>query len=228
MTLDPDRVEKELTDVMNEQWVEDSPFIVDFVDGKIPKENLARFGSSYCYQVENFKRCVAAVYVNATERDVRELMLENLQEEHGEGDPAKDHTQLVARFARALGADIPDPFNVEPIPESVEWVERILRVCREEHYVVGLAALSFGIEARTRTMGFLAQVYRDKYGVPDDALEFFSMHLVADEEHAGRAIEMLRTYCTTEELLARSKWAVRQVLEAHAVAGRGMMRVATG
>jgi pyrroloquinoline-quinone synthase len=225
MALDPDRVEKELTDVMNEVWVEDSPFIADFVEGKVPKENLARFAPSYCYQVEQFKRCVAAVYVQAEPHDVRALMLANLEEEHGEGDPSRDHTELIARVGRALGAELPDPFDVEPIPESREWVERILTICREEDFVVGLAALSYGIEARTRTMGFLAAIYKDRYGLTDHDLEFFTMHLLADEDHAARAIEMIRTYCTTEELLERSKWAVRQVLDAHALAGRGMARL---
>ena len=228
MALDPDRVVRELTEVMNEQWVEESPFIADFVEGRVPKENLARFAPSYCYQVEQFKRCVAAVYAQAPHRDVRVLMLENLEEEHGEGDPARDHTELVARVGRALGATLNDPFDVEPIPESREWVERIFAICSQEHFVVGLAALSFGIEARTRTMGFLADIYRDRYGLSDHDVEFFTMHIDTDEDHAARAIEMLRRYCTTEELLERSKWAVREVLEAHATAGRGMARVVSG
>jgi pyrroloquinoline-quinone synthase len=223
--MDPERVVKELEAVMNEQWFEDRPFIREFAEGRVPKEKLARFAESYCFQVDNFKRCVAAVYANAEPRDVRELMLENLEEEHGEGIPARDHTQLVARFGRALGADIPDPFNVEPIPESRAWVERILKVCLEEHFVVGLAALSYGIEARTRTMSFLGEIYRDKYGIPEEDLEFFFMHVEADEEHAGRAIELIRRYCTTEELLERSKWAVREVLDATRGAAEGMERV---
>ncbi|HEX9712911.1 MAG TPA: iron-containing redox enzyme family protein [Actinomycetota bacterium] len=225
MTMDPERVVKELEAVMNEEWFEDRPFIRDFADGKIPKEKLARFAESYCFQVDNFKRCVAAVYAAAEPRDVRELMLENLEEEHGEGDPSRDHTQLVAKFGRALGADLPDPFNVEPIPESREWVERILRVCRDEHFVVGLAALSYGIEARTRTMAFLGEIYRDRYGLSEDDLEFFFMHVETDEDHAARAIEMIRKYCTTEELLERSKWAVREVLDATRVSAQGFERV---
>ncbi|MGH2829236.1 MAG: iron-containing redox enzyme family protein, partial [Actinomycetota bacterium] len=87
--------------------------------------------------------------------------------------------------------------------------------------------LSYGIEARTRTMGFLGQIYRDAYGVPEDALEFFFMHIEADEEHAGRAIELLRKYCTTEELLERSKWAVGQVLDATRIAAEGFERICT-
>jgi pyrroloquinoline-quinone synthase len=224
MKLDPERVVEELEATMNEQWFEDRPVLREFAEGKIAKEKLARFAPSYCYQVDNFKRCVAAVYANAEPRDVRELMLENLEEEHGEGDPARDHTQLGARFGRALGAELPDPFDVEPIPESRAWVERILRVCKDEHFVVGLAALSYGIEARTRTMAFLGQIYRDKYGLSEDDLEFFFLHVEADEEHAGRAIELIRKYCTTEELLERSKRAVREVLNATRGAAEGFER----
>lgn len=225
MTVDPDRVVKELEEVMNSQWFEDRPFMRDFAEGKIPREKLARFGPSYCFQVDQFKRMVAAVYAAAEPRDVRELMLENLEEEHGEGDPNRDHTMLVARFARAVGAQIPDPYNVEPIPESREWVERILGICRDEHFVVGLAALSYGIEARTRTMALLGSIYRDAYGIAEEDLEFFFMHLEADEEHAARAIEMIRKYCTTEDLLERSRQAVAEVLDATRRVAEGMERV---
>ncbi|HEX9774122.1 MAG TPA: iron-containing redox enzyme family protein [Actinomycetota bacterium] len=225
MNLDPDEVVKRLEAVMNSEWFEERPFMRTFADGRVPREKLARFGVSYCYQVDQFKRCVAAVYAAAEPRDVRELMLENLLEEHGEGDPARDHAQLVARFGRALGAEIPDPFDVEPMPESKEWVERILRICRDEHFVVGLAALSYGIEARTRTMGFLGSIYRDRYGVAEQDLEFFFMHVDTDEEHAARAIEMIRKYCATEDLLVRCEWAVREVLVAHGVAAAGFERV---
>lgn len=225
MAIDPDRVEKELTDVMNSQYFEDRPFLRAFAEGKVPKENLARFAPSYCYQVDQFKRFIAAIYANAEPRDVRELMLENLVEEHGEGDPARDHTALVARFARALGAEVPDPYHVEPIPESRRWIERILRICTQEHFVVGLAALSFGIEARTRTMAFLGTIYRDRYGISEGDLEFFFLHIEADEEHAGRAISLVRRHCTTEELLERCTWAVREVLDATREVAEGMERV---
>jgi pyrroloquinoline-quinone synthase len=225
MALEPDRVEKELTEVMNEQWFEDRPFIREFAEGRIAKEKLARFSPSYCFQVDNFKRCVAAVYAKAEPRDVRELMLENVLEEHGEGDPSRDHAQLVAKFGRALGADLPTPYDLEPIPEGRAWVERILKVCLEEEFVVGLAALSYGIEARTRTMAFLGTIYREKYGLSEDDLEFFFMHLEADEEHAGRAIELIRKYCTTEEQLEKCKRAVREVLDATRGVAEGMERV---
>lgn len=213
MAIDPDRVERELTEVMNSAAIEEHPFLRALSEGKVPREVLAGLGPSHCYQVEQFKRFVAAIYANAEPRDVRELMLANLWEEHGEGDPSRDHTVLMAKLFRALGAEIPDPYDVEPIPTQRRWVERILEICRSEHFVVGLAALSFGIEARTRTMAFLGEVYRDKYGVSQDDAEFFFMHLETDEEHAGRAIQLVRKYCTTEELLHRCKRAVRAVLD---------------
>src|SRR6266513_3607478 len=224
-TLDPERGEKELAEVTNAVTFDARPFMIEFAQGKVPKENLARFAASYCFQVDNFKRFVAQVYANAEPRAVRELMLENLWEEHGEGDDSRDHTALVAKFARALGATIEDIYAVEPIPESREWIDRILEVCRDEDFVVGLAAISFGIEFRTQTMAFLGQIYREQYGLSEDDLEFFFLHLEADEDHAGRAIELVRKYCTSEELLEKCKAAVTEVLEATKVVAEGMERV---
>lgn len=222
-----ERVTRELEEVTRSVLFEERPFMLEFAEGRIPREKLVPFAASYPFQVDQFKRFIAAVYANAEPRDVRELMLENLWEEHGEGDPERDHIALVTRFARAVGADIPDPFSVEPIPESRAWVDRILKVCMEEHFVVGLAALSYGIEARTWTMAFLGQIYRDRYGLSEHDLEFFFLHLEADEEHAGRAIEMLQKYCTTEELLERCKWAVREVLDATQAVAEGFERTVT-
>jgi pyrroloquinoline quinone (PQQ) biosynthesis protein C len=51
------------------------------------------------------------------------------------------------------------------------------------------------------------------------------MHLEADEEHAGRAIELIRRYCTTEGQLDKCKAAVKEVLDATAVVAGGMERV---
>jgi pyrroloquinoline quinone (PQQ) biosynthesis protein C len=51
------------------------------------------------------------------------------------------------------------------------------------------------------------------------------MHLEADEEHAGRAIELVRKYCTTEEQLERCKAGVREVLDATKALAEGMERV---
>jgi pyrroloquinoline-quinone synthase len=226
--MDPERVDRELANAMNAVWFEETPGLRDFAEGRVPKERLARFAASYLYQVEQFKRFIAAIYANAPPRDVRELMLENLLEEHGDGDPARDHTELVARFVRALGAEVRDVYHAEPIAESVQWIDRILAICKNEHFVVGLAAVSYGIEARTRTMAFQGALYRDAYGIAEKDLEFFFAHVGADEEHAARAKTLIRKYCVTESLLARSVWAVGETLDATRVVAKGFERVCAG
>jgi len=44
-------------------------------------------------------------------------------------------------------------------------------------------------------------------------------------ELQGRAIELIRKYCTTEEQLERLRWAVAEVLDATRVVAEGMERV---
>src|SRR5437762_11970641 len=161
--------------------------MIEFAQGRVPKENLARFATSCCYQFDNLKRLVAHVYANAEPRDVRELMLENLWEEHGEGDDSRDHTALVGKFAQAFGATVEDIYDVEPIPESREWIDRMPRVCREEPFVVGLAAISFGIEFRTQTMA----AQRDYGVVLTGELEDYSLEV--DQEATRRRREELRS-----------------------------------
>ena len=88
--LDPDRVEKELADVTNAVTFDNRPFIQDFAQGRVPKENLARFAASYCFQVDQFKRFVAQVYANA------ELQTGNLPMNQANCVHAVDDVSIVA------------------------------------------------------------------------------------------------------------------------------------
>ena len=45
MAVDADRVEKELTEVMNSQWFETGPFMIEFAEGKVKVKGTHRFAN---------------------------------------------------------------------------------------------------------------------------------------------------------------------------------------
>jgi pyrroloquinoline-quinone synthase len=201
-------------------------FYGDLAKGAIAKDRLNQWGPNYVWAVDNFKRNLAAVYANCPHRDVREHLVENLWEEHGEGDGGRDHATLANRFGTALGLSADELENFEPLPEAVRWIDRLLAICKNEHFAVGLAAIGYGVEhGSPRIMQWIGSTFRDKYGIATEDLEFFFHHVAADEVHSDRMTVFLDKYADTPELQQRCEWAVREVADATREYAQGMARL---
>ena len=201
-------------------------FYSELAAGKVEPARLREWGPNYVWAVDQFKRTLAAVYANCPVAEVREHLVENLWEEHGEGDPARNHAALANRFGTALGLSVDELADFTPISEAQQWIDRLLDVCKNEHFVVGLAAIGYGVEhGSPKVMQWIGSTFRDKYGLPEDSLEFFFHHVVADEVHSDRMTIFIDSYADTDELRDRCEWAVREVADATRTYAIGMARI---
>ena len=206
------------------------PAVKDFYTrlarGEVSAETLKEWGPNYVWSVDQFKRNLAAVYANCPDAEIREHLVENLWEEHGEGQPGRDHATLANRFGRALGLDADELADFAPLPEAVQWIDRLLGICKNEHYVVGLAAVGYGVEHGSPTvMRWIGETFRDRYGIAEEELEFFFHHIAADEVHSDRMTVFIERHATTDELRDRCEWAVREVAAATREYAIGMARL---
>ncbi len=194
--------------------------------GELSTDTLKQWGPNYVWSVDQFKRNLAAVYANCPDPEIREHLVENLWEEHGEGKAGRDHATLANRFGRALGLDADQLSDFEPIPGAVQWIDRLLEICKNEHYVVGLAAIGYGVEHGSPTvMKWIGETFRDRYGIAERDLEFFFHHIAADEVHSDRMTIFIEKHATTDELRDRCEWAVREVAAATRDYAIGMARL---
>jgi pyrroloquinoline-quinone synthase len=76
-------------------------------------------------------------------------------------------------------------------------------------------------------MTMLGRAFQERYGVPGEALEYFFMHVQADEEHTRRGVELVCRYADTTELQERCRAAVREFVRATEVLARGFERLST-
>src|SRR5262249_12423964 len=111
-----------------------------------------------------------------------------VEEEQG----ADDHPTLWLRFAEALGATEDEVRNTEAWPETQALVDTFFELCKSDDYRVGLTALLAyegqipGV-ARAKIDG-LARFY----GITDPrAIQFFDVHVAADELHAATERDLL-------------------------------------
>jgi pyrroloquinoline-quinone synthase len=137
-------------------------------------------------------------------RDVIPMELANF---HEENDEAHSHLDIVLRFAKANGADVAQVKAGRGLPTTRSWANWLIQVAKEESWIAAVAALRIGTESQSPLLyGKLLPALREVYKFPEEDIEHFWLHVDADEEHGGRAFELLERHCTTRELQEMAIW----------------------
>ncbi len=169
---------------INKQKMLDHPFYQAWVAGALTRDTLRDYAAQYFHHVEAFPRAVSMTHSLCDDREGRRMLAENLAEEEGVEAGKTDHPELWIHFAEGLGATRDEVTDAKLNTETADLIDAFRSLSRKS-YAAGLAAL-YAYEsqipdvARTKIDGLMAH-----YGI-DDArtLKFFTVHEMADEEHA--------------------------------------------
>jgi pyrroloquinoline-quinone synthase len=187
-------------------------FYVRFFEGRVSREELRDWAKEF--YPRDFSCLLSAIHTKCPELDARTEIAENIAEEHGRFVPGKDHPALWRRFAEALGVTAAEVEAHERRPAARAFYQRLRAICDERPWVEGMAAVGIGIEAGVPALfSAMLPILRERYGLPEDALEFFDIHVRADEDHGRRAIDLVRKYATTDEQQAGVQRTLREVVE---------------
>jgi pyrroloquinoline-quinone synthase len=148
------------------------------------------------------------------ERETARLIARNLAGEMGYVREA-DHRDLYLKLLAALDVDEDEARAHLPLASTIGAAAVIGWFCRSS-FVEGLGAFGLGIELQVpgRPNG-AAVILRalEGYGLPPDALEFYAIHVEAEEEHGENAEAALAPFARTPEqqaLIRRAfRWTVR-------------------
>lgn len=172
------------------------PFYQLWNKGELSRETLREYAKQYYAHVRYFPRYVSAVHAASDDIRVRQLLLENLNDEDG---GENNHPELWMRFADGLGLPRDAVRNAELLPKTRESVTTLVKLTRSADFRDGLAAL-YAYEsqvpevARTKREGLVRF-----YGVgAARAVEFFTIHEQADIVHSRVERELLAEHCTSE------------------------------
>lgn len=190
--------------VIAERRMLDHPFYKAWTAGELTQDVLRDYAKQYWHHVEAFPRAVSTTHANCPDRDGRRMLAENLAEEEGLGEGKTDHPELWMQFAEGLGATRGDVEGVALNPETQALIDAFQREARTS-YARGLAAL-YAYETQ------IPEVARQKidglkafYGMTDeDALRFFTVHEIADVEHAEVCRTLLDRLSPEEALEAEA------------------------
>lgn len=117
------------------------------------------------------------------ERELFYVLLKNLWEECGEGEPSRSHIEMFECFSRAV--EVEPSYILTPGSFGARLVDDFVQVCKNEpeHRVL---AMFHGFEAVFPYIcGQIDLAIRRGNTVPTEAARFFPFHAVHDLEHAA-------------------------------------------
>jgi pyrroloquinoline-quinone synthase len=198
--------------------------------GKATKRLLQNFVIHRWPVKSTWTRHLLGIASRVDDYALRSSLVANIyEEETGALSGSKRHLETFADFGAALGVARRELEETPWLPETKALVEHNLRQCNDTsvHFTAGVAAVILLMEGQPPIVdkggSSMLAVMRDVYGLPPSGYEFFVHHASSDvkedavsdleDEHAYAARQLLRHYCTTDELRATAREALATALE---------------
>ena len=195
MAVTTDIIE-EIRELIEERSLLKHPFYQAWQRGELTLDHMRGYAQQYYHHVLAFPQYVSGAHAICPDQGERQELLENLIEEE-RGD--ENHPELWLRFAEGVGATRDDVERAEPLPETQRLVELFRDATMKRSFAEACAALyvyesQVPPVATTKIAGL-----KEFYGVSDErSLQFFEVHIGADEIHAEVGAGMVRRHVDNE------------------------------
>lgn len=159
------------------------PFYQAWSEGKLTRDDLARYAADYYHHVAAFPEYLETVAAR-NEGELQRAVESNRRDELGEDSAdGRTHADLWLDFAAAMGAA--RRASAEPPAEIEALVDSFRRIAREGSPVEALAAF-YAYESQVpRVAAEKARGLRAWYGADDPACRYFDLHTTADVHHSN-------------------------------------------
>jgi pyrroloquinoline-quinone synthase len=201
--MSPEEFVTKLRDAMREEGLamSDHPIVAELEAGTATLPQLQFWTEQFYLHIRNMLPWIGEIYVKCPYEDVRAALVKNLAEEAlGTWFAGKSHPDLLLDFAEAIGADTEEIRNAEQVPTSRLVTDYFEFMATRRPWFVALAAVGIGLESFVpEAFTRMVAAFKDQYGLTDDQIKFWSVHIIADEEHGDEGIEIVENYAKTPE-----------------------------
>jgi pyrroloquinoline quinone (PQQ) biosynthesis protein C len=164
---------------------------------------LRDFIFQYSFYSRRFDDYNSAVLSTVNAPEYRSVILGNISDEQGSGDPGfagLPHRIMYTRFAERIGIDQAFRDKTSPVATAKIWSDLFLQKCSSAIPGVGLAAISIGTEYIVPDIykHILRLIDRSSFSQIEEKY-FFVLHSQCDEEHSRQLIELLYNFCENNE-----------------------------
>jgi pyrroloquinoline-quinone synthase len=172
------------------------PFYQAWQKGELTLADLRTYAAQYYHHVLAFPQYVSAAHAICPTQGERQELLENLIEEE-RGD--ENHPELWLRFGEGVGIARDAVEGADALPETGRLVELFREATARRSFAEACAALyvyesQVPEVAKTKIAGL-----KRFYGLDDPrGLQFFEVHIGADEIHSEVGAGMVRRHADSE------------------------------
>lgn len=181
--------------------LQDHPIVQAMEDGSATIPQLQLFTEQFYLHISRMLPWIGAIYVRCPHEEVRTALVKNLAEEcTGYQTQTDAHPDLLLQFGEALGMDTAITRNAEQMNEGRRLTDyfEFMGLCRE--WYVPLSAIGIGLESFVPdTFRRIVAAMKKNYDMTDEQLIFWTMHIIADEEHGDEGIEMVSKYALSAD-----------------------------
>ena len=206
-----------------------SRFLRARVAGTLERAQLERWAMDVYDYVEPAIPTIAAWLSSAPtlpDREAYKLIARNLAGEMGYIKEAEHH-DLYLQFCAGLGITRERLLEHTPLASTIGAASTMGYYCRNS-FAEGLGAFGLAVEMEVPGRAGGAKVLHDglarHYGFDAQAMEFWAIHIAAEEEHGENAEKALRLCGQTREQQALIRRAFRFSVLAHAAMTEGYDR----
>jgi pyrroloquinoline-quinone synthase len=179
----------------------DHPVVLAVENGTATLPQLQLFTEQFYLHIRNMLPWIGQIYVRCPHEEVRLTLVKNLAEEClGTFTGTKAHPELLLEFGAAIGLDVDATRAKEQLPVGRRVTEYFEFMSNCRPWYVALAAIGIGLESFVPdTFTRLVAGFKQNYQLTDEQLVFWTMHILADQEHGDEGIEIVSDYATTPE-----------------------------
>ena len=210
-----------------------SRFLRGLVMGTLDAVQLRQWAMDFYYYVEPAIPTIAAWLSQAPtlpDREAYKLIARNLAGEMGYIREAEHH-DLYLQFCAGLGLTRERLLEHTPLASTIGAASTMGYYCRNS-FEEGLGAFGLAVEmevpGRPNGAQVICEGLQRHYGIDDHAMEFWAVHVAAEEEHGENAEQAMRLCGQTREQQARIRRAFRFSVLAHAGMTEGFDRFLEG
>lgn len=185
-------------------------FLARFASEPMTVAQIRAFGLQHYQLVKVFTTYMTNLLPKIPDQDAAELFRHVFDDEFGavSGRSAaagqatifRSHVHLYRDFLSALGVQDEEWGRVKPLPETEAYIKGHLALTRDADFRVGLGAVGPGHEFSIPTMfqSLVAGIRRNTE-LTDKQVEYFTLHIEEDVEHAEVFNSLIARHAGTEE-----------------------------
>lgn len=168
-------------------------------DGKLNKNQIIKFALDYNFYCQCFPQLLGYAAGKIKDDKTRMPIIENLWEEHGEGDLQKSHRQLFINFLKSLGISDYEIAKSKPTEATKKYIDELLSICENGDALEVLALLGPGTEYFSSKEFDVIFKSLQKYPFGGNLdLDFWSVHIDLDDHHYHDMLKSIEPLLITD------------------------------